>query len=45
MLAIFENKVETCDTDVCDPRQDEIYNVPEYLYRDIKLKILNMETI
>ena len=34
--AIFENKVETCDTDVCDPRQDEIYNVPEYLFSEIE---------
>jgi len=36
MEAIFENKVETCDTDECTPRQDEVYNVPEYLFSEIE---------
>jgi hypothetical protein len=34
--AIFENKVENCDTDECSPRQDEVYNVPEYLFSEIE---------
>lgn len=34
--AIFENKVENCDTDPCLSRQDEIYNVPEYLFSEIE---------
>lgn len=34
--AIFENKVETCDTDKCSPRQDEVYSVPEYLFSEIE---------
>ena len=34
--AIFENKVEDCDSDPCLSRQDEVYNVPEYLFTEIE---------
>lgn len=34
--AIFENKVENCETDPCIARQDESYNVPEYLFSEIE---------
>jgi len=34
--AIFENDVPTCDSDQCQPIQDQPLNVPEYLFSEIE---------
>ncbi len=43
--AIFENDVETCDSDKCLIRQDQALNIPAYLFSEIEtfvVKELNM---
>jgi len=43
--AIFENDVPTCDSDECEPIQNQPLNVPEYLFSEIEqfaLKELTM---
>jgi len=34
--AIFENDVETCDSDKCLIRQDQALNIPDYLFSEIE---------
>lgn len=36
MEAIFEGKVETCDTDSCELKQDEQFALPEYLFSEVE---------
>ena len=36
MEAIFEGKVETCDTDPCEIKQDEQFALPEYLFSEVE---------
>jgi hypothetical protein len=34
--AIFENNTEKCDTDPCQIQQDELLNIPEYLFSEVE---------
>lgn len=34
--AIFEGKVETCDSDPCEVKQDEQFALPEYLFSEVE---------
>ena len=34
--AIFENNVATCDSDECEPIQNQQLNIPEYLFSEIE---------
>ena len=34
--AIFEGKVETCDSDPCEIKQDEQFALPEYLFSEVE---------
>ena len=38
--AIFENKVETCDTDDCQIKQDEPLAIPDYLFSEAEQFVL-----
>ena len=38
--AIFENKVETCDTDDCQIKQDEVLAIPDYLFSEAEQFVL-----
>jgi len=38
--AIFENKVETCDTDDCQIKQDERLAIPDYLFSEAEQFVL-----
>jgi hypothetical protein len=40
MEAIFENKVETCDTDPCLIKQDEPLAIPDYLFSEAEQFVL-----
>jgi hypothetical protein len=40
MEAIFENKVETCDTDDCQIKQDEPLAIPDYLFSEAEQFVL-----
>jgi hypothetical protein len=40
MEAIFENKVETCDTDDCQIKQDEVLAIPDYLFSEAEQFVL-----
>ena len=40
MEAIFENKVETCDTDKCEVKQDELLAIPDYLFSEAEQFVL-----
>ena len=43
--AIFENNVATCDSDECEPIQNQQLNIPEYLFSEVEqfaLKELTM---
>jgi hypothetical protein len=34
--AIFENNVATCDSDECEPIQNQQLNIPEYLFSEVE---------
>jgi hypothetical protein len=34
--AIFENNTEKCDTDPCQIQQDELLNIPDYLFSEVE---------
>jgi len=38
--AIFENDVETCDSDDCLIRQDQSLNIPDYLFSEIEQYVI-----
>jgi len=38
--AIFENDVETCDSDKCLIRQDQSLNIPDYLFSEIEQYVI-----
>ena len=41
--AIFENDIETCDSDKCVIKQDQSLNIPDYLFSEIEqYVIINM---
>ena len=44
MEAIFENKVEICEDD-CQPRQNESYNIPEYLFSEVEQMVIKELTM
>lgn len=43
--AIFENDVPTCDSDSCDPIQNQPLNIPEYLYSEVEQFVLKELTM
>jgi hypothetical protein len=43
--AIFENDVPTCDSDECEPIQNQPLNVPEYLFSEIEQFVLKELTM
>jgi hypothetical protein len=43
--AIFENKVETCDTDACEVKQDEVLAIPDYLFSEAEQFVLKELTM
>ena len=43
--AIFENDVETCDTDKCLIRQDQSLNIPDYLFSEIEQYVIKELTM
>jgi hypothetical protein len=45
MEAIFENKVETCDTDDCQIKQDEPLAIPDYLFSEAEQFVLKELTM
>lgn len=45
MEAIFENKVETCDTDSCLIKQDEVLAIPDYLFSEAEQFVLQELTM
>lgn len=45
MEAIFENKVETCDTDPCLIKQDEPLAIPDYLFSEAEQFVLKELTM
>jgi hypothetical protein len=45
MEAIFEGKVETCDTDPCEIKQDEQFALPEYLFSEVEQFVLQELTM
>ena len=45
MEAIFENKVETCDTDPCLIKQDEVLAIPDYLFSEAEQFVLKELTM
>ena len=44
MEAIFENKVEICEED-CMTRQNESYNIPEYLFSEVESMVIKELTM
>jgi hypothetical protein len=44
MEAIFENKVEICEED-CMTRQNESYNIPEYLFSEVEQMVIKELTM
>jgi hypothetical protein len=44
MEAIFENKVEICEED-CRIRQNESYNIPEYLFSEVEQMVIKELTM
>ena len=45
MEAIFEGKVESCDTDPCEVKQDEQFALPEYLFSEVEQFVLQELTM
>jgi len=45
MEAIFEAKVESCDTDPCEVKQDEQFALPEYLFSEVEQFVLQELTM
>jgi len=45
MEAIFEGKVETCDSDPCEVKQDEQFALPEYLFSEAEQFVLQELTM
>lgn len=45
MEAIFENKVENCDTDPCEVKQDEVLAIPDYLFSEAEQFVLKELTM
>lgn len=45
MEAIFENKVETCDSDLCLIKQDEVLAIPDYLFSEAEQFVLQELTM
>jgi hypothetical protein len=43
--AIFEGKVETCDTDPCEVKQEEQFALPEYLFSEVEQFVLQELTM
>jgi hypothetical protein len=43
--AIFENDVETCDSDKCLIRQDQSLNIPDYLFSEIEQYVIKELTM
>jgi hypothetical protein len=43
--AIFENKVENCDTDECEVKQDEVLAIPDYLFSEAEQFVLKELTM
>jgi len=43
--AIFENDVETCDSDKCTIRQDQALNIPDYLFSEIEQYVVQELTM
>jgi hypothetical protein len=43
--AIFENDVETCDSDKCIIRQDQSLNIPDYLFSEIEQYVVKELTM
>jgi hypothetical protein len=43
--AIFENDVETCDSDKCMIRQDQSLNIPDYLFSEIEQYVVKELTM
>ena len=43
--AVFEGKVESCDTDVCLVRQDDPLPFPEYLFSEIEQYVIKELTM
>jgi len=43
--AIFENKVETCDTDPCTIKQDEVLAIPDYLFSEAEQFVIKELTM
>ena len=43
--AIFENDVETCDSDDCTIRQDQALNIPDYLFSEIEQYVVQELTM
>ena len=43
--AIFENDVETCDSDKCLIRQDQSLNIPDYLFSEIEQYVVKELTM
>lgn len=43
--AIFENDVPTCDSDSCEPIQNQPLNIPEYLYSEVEQFVLKELTM
>ena len=43
--AIFENDVETCDSDKCVIKQDQSLNIPDYLFSEIEQYVIKELTM
>jgi hypothetical protein len=43
--AIFEGKVETCDTDPCEVKQEDQFALPEYLFSEVEQFVLQELTM
>jgi len=43
--AIFENDVETCDSDDCLLKQDQSFNIPDYLFSEIEQYVVKELTM
>ena len=43
--AIFENQVDTCDTDVCLLKQDDQFVLPEYLFSEVEQFVIKELTM
>jgi len=43
--AIFENDVETCDSDKCVIRQEQSLNIPDYLFSEIEQYVVKELTM